>query len=305
MSMRRAIDRDWVFNIPKDAKGWILDAICHEIGDRVRGSVRYEYNPKEPLPHADVYFFAHYWNYLDRLKKQPEIADAKVLIWYTHPREIPYSTLEQIEGYCKATKLICTNSIFLRDWLRTGLPPERAVIVLGGADPHLFGWHKRGTGEVGLSSSFYPRKGAERIHELIERMPTRRFHLLGRHWDQYPRFAELQALPNFRCTEAAYKDYPALYRGFDVFLSMSLLEGGPIPLLEAMMSNAVPVASRTGFAQDIIEDGRNGFTFDVDASVVDVEALVEKACAITVDVRETVLKYSWENFAYNVIALAD
>ena len=48
--MKRAADRDWVFNIPKDAKGWILDAICREIGDRVRGRVSYEYNPKEPLP---------------------------------------------------------------------------------------------------------------------------------------------------------------------------------------------------------------------------------------------------------------
>lgn len=303
--MMRAIDRDWVFNIPKEAKGWILDAICREIGARVKGNVVYEYNPKHPLPRGDVYFFAHYWNYLDRLKNQPEIAASKVLIWYTHPREIPYSTAQQIEGYCRATRLICTNSVFMNDWLRAGLPSDRAVVVLGGADPHLFKRHKRGSGVVGLSSSYYPRKGAERIHELIERMPSQRFHLLGRNWEQYPGYAALTALPNFRCTEATYAEYPALYRGFDVFLSMSLLEGGPIPLLEAMMSNVVPVASRTGFAQDLIQEGKNGYTFDVDAPVAEVAALVEKAHALKTDVRETVLKYSWENFAHEIIAQAD
>ena len=86
---------------------------------------------------------------------------------------------------------------------------------------------------------------------------------------------------------------------------MSVLEGGPIPLLETMMSNAVPVASRTGFAQDLITDGHNGFTFDVDAPVDVVCGLIEKAFALKKDIRETVLQYSWENFAYNVISLAE
>ncbi len=303
--MASAVQKHWVFNIPKAAKGWILDAICREIGARVLGRVAYEYNPEEPLPPADVYFFAHYWNYLDRLKKQPEIVHARVLIWYTHPREIPYTTQQQIEGYAKATQLICTNSVFLKQWLREGLPRDRACVVLGGADPHLFELHKRGAGAVGLSSSYYPRKGAERIHDVVRGLPSRQFHLLGRNWQEYPEFAALRALANFRYTEAEYKDYPALYRGFDVFLSMSLLEGGPIPVLETMMSNAVPVASRTGFAQDLISDGHNGYTFDVNAPTGEVLRLVEKAFSLKTNIRETVLKYSWENFAYNVIALAD
>jgi glycosyltransferase involved in cell wall biosynthesis len=305
--MKRAVDRSWVFVVPKDAKGWILDAICKEIGKRVRGGVHYEYNPelKRPLPPAGVYFFAHYWNFMDRLPRQPEVLDSRVLIWYTHPRDIPYSTEQQVEAYSKATQLICTGEAFLRTWLDAGLPRARASVVLGGADPHLFKTHERGGGVVGLSSSYYPRKGAERIHEVVRRLPGRQFHLLGRGWEEYPAFAELKALANFRYTEAPYKDYPKHYATFDVFLSMSTLEGGPIPLLEAMMANAVPVASRTGFAPDLIEDGRNGYTFAVDAPVATVVSLVEQAFAVREDVRETVLRYSWENFAYSVIALVD
>ncbi|MCA3242666.1 MAG: glycosyltransferase [Rubrivivax sp.] len=303
----RAIDRSWMFVLPKDSKGWILDAICHEIGQRVRGPVRYEYNPpaKQPLPAADVYFFAHYWTFLDRVTRHPEVVNSKVLIWYTHPREIPYTREQELHAYGRATQLICTNGRFLADWLSAGLPKDRTSVVLGGADPHIFKGHKRGDGLVGLSSSYYPRKGAERIHELIRRMPGRRFRLLGRHWEDYPGFDALRSLPNFEYVQAEYKDYPGHYREFDVFLSMATMEGGPIPLLEAMMSNAVPVASRTGFAQDLICDRVNGYTFDVDQPVADVIALVDTAFDLKQDIRETVLPYSWENFAYNVISLAD
>ena len=172
--MKRAVDKSWVFVLPKDSKGWILDAICREIGQRVRGPVRYEYNPhiRHPLPEAEVYFFAHYWSYMDRTEHHPDMGESKVLIWYTHPREIPYTRQQEHAAYGRATQLICTNSIFLRQWMSEGFPPDRASVVLGGADPHLFQGHKRGSGAVGLSSSYYPRKGAERIHEVI-RPPAR------------------------------------------------------------------------------------------------------------------------------------
>ena len=53
--------------------------------------------------------------------------------------------------------------------------------------------------------------------------------------------------------------YPDLYSKMDVFVSPSILEGGPVPILESMMSNCVPVASKTGFCPDIINHGQNGF----------------------------------------------
>lgn len=303
--MRSAVDLDWVFNIPAPAKGWILDAICREIGARVKGVVTYAYNSKVDLPKADVYFFAHYWNYLDRLRSQPEIVKSKILIWYTHPREIPYSIKDQLRGYSKATRVVFTNNLFMTEWLKYGLPVDKACVVLGGADPQVFKWHERTGRTVGLSSSYYPRKGADRIHALIKSMPHSRFCLLGRKWVEYPDFHQLTELSNFEYHESDYSKYPSFYNKFDVFLSMSTLEGGPIPVLEAMMSNVVPVASRTGFARDLIRDGENGYTFDVDAPLEQVKELIEQAYLLNADVRETVLKYSWDFFAYEIISQAD
>ncbi|MEK0447612.1 MAG: hypothetical protein RLZZ399_2933, partial [Verrucomicrobiota bacterium] len=90
---------DWIFNTPQESKGWILEAICREIGTRHQGSWNILYNPKQDLPAAKNYFFSHYWNYLDRIQKQPKILESNCFIWHTHPRPIPYSIQEQIAGY--------------------------------------------------------------------------------------------------------------------------------------------------------------------------------------------------------------
>lgn len=287
---------DWLFVAPKDSKGWILDAICREIGGRQPGSWDVAYNPKT-LPDAGTYFFAHYWNYLDHLKRNPHIQQRRTLVWYTHPREIPYSIEEQLEGYSKATKIVFTCSEYLNDWIDKGLDPARAVVVLGGADPHLFRGHVRGAGCVGLSSSFYERKNPEALLDVVRAMPDRRFVLVGRNWEQFARFGELSACANFEYLTASYAEYPAIYAQFDVFLSLAMLEGGPIPVLEAMTENVVPVASRTGFCPDLIRHGENGFLFDVGAPASTIAPLIEAAFALRGDIRASVSNYSWDAFA--------
>jgi glycosyltransferase involved in cell wall biosynthesis len=131
-------------------------------------------------------------------------------------------------------------------------------------------------------------------------MPHRDFLLIGRGWQAYDRFPELSALPNFQYSEAPYDAYPELYAQMDVFVSPARLEGGPIPLVEAMMSNAVPVASRTGFAPDLIRHGENGFLFDTEAPTAVICDLIEKAYSLQGDIRATALHCSWDNFAQGI-----
>lgn len=287
---------DWLFVTPAESKGWILDAICREIGSRQKGSWEVVYNPKI-LPKADTYFFAHYWNYLDHLKRNPHISDGRVLVWYTHPREIPYTEQQQLDGYSQADCVIFTCSQFRDQWLARGMDPQRCAVVLGGADPELFKGHKRGGGLIGLSSSFYERKSPDTLLDLVRALPDKRFRLIGRKWEEYSRFSELQALENFDYVTVPYSHYPEHYRQFDVFVSLATLEGGPIPLLEAMMDNIVPVASRTGFAPDLIDHGRNGFLFDVGSPAEVVAPLIRQACDLKADIRLTVRPYGWDEFA--------
>ncbi|MRL69670.1 glycosyltransferase [Brevundimonas sp. SPF441] len=296
---------EWTFITPRDSKGWILDAICREIGGRQEGAWEVVYGLSS-IPEARNYFFSHYWNYLDAIKKHTHILDGNVLVWYTHPRDIPYSIDEQVVGFNKAHKVLFTCSEYRDLWLRRGVRPEKAVVILGGADPHLFlGHERRGGNVVGLSASFYERKNPDALLEVVSRMPERDFALVGRKWEEYSRFSELKALKNFTYIQATYEQYPSLYREFDVFLSMAMLEGGPIPLIEAMMENVVPVASRTGFAPDLIDHGVNGYLFPVGAGADVVAPLIDAAFSNRADIRRTVLPYSWDEFALAIHALCE
>ena len=70
------------------------------------------------------------------------------------------------------------------------------------------------------------------------------------------------------------------------------------------MCNAVPVASNTGFAPDLITPGGNGFIFESDASAEMVADLIEKAFALPTDVRATVKQYDWDQFSAKIVELA-
>ena len=51
-----------------------------------------------------------------------------------------------------------------------------------------------------------------------------------------------------------YTNYPVIYNLMKVFCSLSLHEGGPMPLLESMSCGVRPVVTNTGFAFDVLND---------------------------------------------------
>jgi glycosyltransferase involved in cell wall biosynthesis len=297
---------DWAFIVHENARGWILDAICREIGSRQPDSWQVFYHPQPSLD-AKNYFFSHYLLFESYLEREPELlANSNVFVWYTHPREEdPVSVSKRLLAFDHVTKVIFACGSNRQIWLERGLPEAKTAVVLGAADPAMFRFHERGKGVVGLSSSFYERKNPDCLLEIIKLLPHRDFVLVGRKWEQYALFEEMKALPNFTYKSPPYREYPGVYSTFDVFLSMSNLEGGPIPLVEAMMSNAVPVASRTGFAPDLIRHGRNGFIFDLDAPPQTIADLIGKAFELTSNVRETVEAYDWDNFSASIVKLAE
>lgn len=294
----------WAFVTNPDTKGWILNAICREIGSRQPDSWLVAYSPTR-LPPAENFFFAHqniymrYW-----LESRDKVILSRCFIWYTHPSDkAPENIPQMLQAFNDAAQVIFACSSNLDLWLSRGLPKSKGIVVLGGADPDLFRARVRGGGVVGVSSSYYERKNPELLHAIVKAMPHRKFVLLGKGWESYSEFADLVAQPNFTYKTLSYRQYPDEYAKWDVFLSTSKLEGGPIPLLEAMMANVVPVASDTGFAKDLIVDRINGYLFNVEADANTVVPMIEAAFDSKADVRATVLRYSWDRFSQNIIAM--
>jgi glycosyltransferase involved in cell wall biosynthesis len=292
-------DLVFVFFRQKEGRGWILEAICKEIVAFFPGKYCIHYSPTD-LPPAKAYFMIHYVLVPEVLKFNPVVWGAKRLLWYTHPRDTQYSEAELVYAMNSLTKVVCSCSEFVRLLESKGVDRNKSAFVLGAADPELFKPHQRSGGAVGFCTAFYPRKSPDRILDIIKMVPDRKFILLGRNWDQYERFQELIALPNLSYVEAPYSDYPQYYAAMDVFVSPSKLEGGPIPLIESMMCNVVPVASRTGFAPDVIQHGENGFLFDVDSPAEEICKLIEQAYQLQADVRKTVEHLSWERFSLEI-----
>ena len=116
------------------------------------------------------------------------------------------------------------------------------------------------------------------------------------------KFNNLISCQNLKYIEANYADYPLLYNEMSVFVSVSELEGGPIPLIEAMMSNVVPVASNTGFISDVIINGYNGFIFEHNSDPLYIINLIEEAFKIELDISSTVIDYDWKAFSNNIIS---
>jgi glycosyltransferase involved in cell wall biosynthesis len=293
---------DLVFVLWEGWLDWILEARCRYLAAQLGGNVCIHKSLKS-IPSAKAYFFADQSFLALALESAPCIWGAKLFVWFTHPHDyLPVAPAQQSWALRKATRIFVTCSQF-RDFLIEQKVEKSKLEVIGPrANPDVFLPHQRGNGIVGFCARYYKRKNPDLVLKIIKHMPHRNFLIVGPDWQEYERFQELIGLTNLTYVQPPYEEYPRYYNQMDVFVSPAVMEGGPVPLVEAMMCNIVPVASRVGFALDIIEHGVNGYLFDVDSSFEQVCPLIEQAFMLRTDVRKTVEHLTWAAFAERVKA---
>jgi glycosyltransferase involved in cell wall biosynthesis len=292
-------DYDICYVVAPQNRGWILDRVAHELASANQRR-RVIVSDSSTLPDARVYFYTHPALFLRHGTWRGRPARARA-VFVTHTYAESFD--EVASGLRGAQLVICMNSAVRDALIDRGVAPLRTMVAIGGVDAERFTPAPRPRpSRILLSSGFYARKAPDTLLNLVRRLPEEQFLLLGRDWAKWPDFPSLQACRNFEYVETPYDDYPAHYRRCDLFVSLSTLEGGPIPLLEAMQADLVPVVTRTGFARDVIEHGKNGFLFDPDASVDAIAALITAARARAFDVRSTASDYTWSAFCTRVNA---
>lgn len=288
---------DLVFVIWEGWLDWILEARCRHLSKYLPGKVCL-HRSLDNIPPSRAYFFADQGFLAMALEKNPHIWGSKILVWFTHPHDLlPVSRAQQVFALKQATKIFINCSQFKQDLQAQGLNSERVEVVGPRADREVFLPHRRSGGAIGFCTRYYERKNPDLIFTIVRNMPDRRFILVGPDWDKYARFQELSALPNLTYVQPPYGEYPKYYAEMDVFVSPAFMEGGPVPLIESMMCNIVPVASRVGFAVDIVKHGENGFLFEPGAPFEQVCPLIEQAFQLNTDIRRTVEHLTWEAFA--------
>lgn len=295
---------DLVFVIP-DGKAWILKGICEEISKRLAEKIKFKIvTLSSPLPKANTYFFSHFLLYCRSYFSSSHVRNfSKNFIWYTHFEKGNKIRFKDLISFLKYSHgLIFQNSSdlnFLSEYIED---KNKFFLNIGAVDIKLFQPINRLKNKfIGFSSNFYDRKNPDLIFEIIKSNPNREFKIIGSGWDKYEKFHELQSLKNLKIIKTNYINYPSEYQTLRIFISVSKLEGGPLPTLEAMSCNVFPIVTNTGFNKEVIDHGKNGFLIDIDAKVSEISELINLAWDFDENVSKSVNRYDWDNFSKNII----
>lgn len=307
-SFREEPETDIVYIIAN--KGWVLEGFCKDIDKHIEAKTNFHYVTSH-IPPAKLYYFSHPFVFILAVLKKPAILQKKTIVQYTHTsKNLLLNEHDMTFFLNQATCIFVMNNETLKYLVTNGVESERIKLNFTGIDPDLFFPDKKPHSRplIGFNlryasrKSYSERKNYNKIIDIIKTIDFCDVILLGKDWPQYERFKEISELPYFKYVETSYREYAKFYQKMDVFVSVSNLEGGPVPLLEAMFCDVLPVVSKTGFAPDLIKDGENGLLFDTEASTKEIIAKIKKGLQLSriTNVSETVNHLTWKKIAKDV-----
>lgn len=213
------------------------------------------------------------------IKSKSKIDFQTCNLYFTHPnRDIDF---EQIKLF---RKILVMNHED-KNWMsKAGVDESKIHVVYGAVDEKIF-WKKTKSNDtkphfVLIVSDCKPRKNPELILELIAQLPSTNFVIHGKGWLNGYR-DKMASLENLKYFEFDFGRQPELMRDATVFLSLSKLEGGPYPLIEAMASGTFVVSTSVGFAPDLINPS-NGVLLPVDCPLEFVADVVTKSMEMVI-----------------------
>ncbi len=153
-------------------------------------------------------------------------------------------------------------------------------------------------------------KGVSRIHQEYSQLAIL---IIGPGWDALVRKFHDTGIT---CTHVPYQlehaDIAKLYRALDVYWVTSRIEGGPVPLLEAMASGVACISTPVGAALDLLVDKENGFLvpFDSPESFANITLTLahnpDSKCRIGEAARATIVQErQWNQTKTDLLGLYD
>lgn len=192
-------------------------------------------------------------------------------------------------------RFICVSGEIKQDLVSSGVSPDRAVVIPNGIDMHRYANPEQITMfredlgipadsfVVGAAARLRPVKG---IHLLIEAAGHLRSRLENLHVvviGDGPQRPELELLVEKlglkgRVHFLGYQTEVERYLpGLDCFANVSLSEGLPLAVLEAMAARVPVLASAVGAVPEIVENGREGILVEKGSVPAISEGIVKLA----------------------------
>lgn len=243
-------------------RGWIIDGIAKEAAESIKLSNSRVYlptrtihrmNPKISweyyrLINSQDILFMHFRSFFQCYSR---VSASNIRVFITHVDSKSSFDSMQVNTLNKARRLIFQNQS-VRDYVVSmGVNPEICLISHGAVSDKIFfpSQTPPSTNYILISGEYKPRKNPELIRNVILANQDLPFILHGDGWDSYfdgaiPR--NLVLLPFNKLRQ------PKLMREARLLLSLSLNEGGPFPVLEALASGTPVVCTNTGFAPELV-----------------------------------------------------
>lgn len=264
---------DYTVTMLSSYKGWIMEGIARESASALQISPKYNYIPisrreylnpnillnSYKLNFSDTNLFLHHSSYLRTLKKT-SIENGKVHIFITHFDENDPLTAEDWQLLSQVDKFITQNKSTFSHLQSMGIPKDKITIGYGAIDKNLYYPElvisKLKLNQVLIVGDCKPRKRADLLEKLIDAMPNVNFLIHGSNWNHFSDLG-IKTRKNLLVLPFNLKNNPKLMRESTILLSLSELEGGPFPVLEALASGTPVVATDTGFCSELL-NSKNG-----------------------------------------------
>jgi len=245
--------------------GWILEAFAKESANAVGEQIRFKriptrrrefLNPSNWRVHdapelsPKKVLFLHHETLL-RNKQELLGLDARVLL--THFEDDNHISPELLFKLEEISRIVVQNEGMLNLLIRHGIAPSKIRVGYGAVDRAVYHPQKvRASQEfVLVVGDCKPRKNPELISKVILENLNRKFIIHGLHWSKYLSKEVLNS-PNLKLINFSKARNPLLMRQARLLLSLSIKEGGPIPVLEALASGTPVLATNTGFCKEVI-----------------------------------------------------
>lgn len=253
---------------PKSDK-WVLRGISHDLAIQFKekGLKVIELsanNIKEAYKAKHTIFIQH--DLAVKLTKLNPLILKKSSLYLTHLRTI---TLKEVEELSKFKFIFCQSS---KDQMRLyslGSLPGRVIHLPIGIDQNIFykevDFENREYDFVistplkldALGSHYWFRKSSILVEDILLELSKRNYKILvlGKDWDK----SLLEGNKNIKIINPVYREKNIFLNKSKVFLNLSLLEGGPVTVLEALAAGCFVISKDNGLSVDLSIDFQDKF----------------------------------------------
>jgi len=231
------------------------------------------------LPDADI-LIATYWITAEWALNIAPSKGAKTYFIQGFEAQFPHTPTLRVEATYRAPMKKIVISKWLNQIMRTKFNVEPIACIANSVDTKLFHAPIRSKHKAPCIGFLYgdsPNKGIDITTKAIDKIRQTIPDLKVVSFGASPVSAQLPLPQNcefqFKPLQEKIRD---VYAQCDVWICASRLEGFGLPMLEAMACRCPVTTTDVGAAQDLIENGRQGYIVPID----DSDALAEKTLSI-------------------------